>query len=284
MRIARVTDGKGQSTIARVEDDHVVPLLEAPDGLGRDALRDALAAGSLADLAARPALGDAIPLAEVTLRAPLTAPQKILAIGLNYADHARESGMEPPKAPVTFTKFPNSIIGPGEAIRYRTADSAEVDYEVELAAVIGRRARDVSEADALGYLAGYTVCNDVSARDAQFADGQWVRGKSFDTFCPLGPWLVPADEVPDPQSLGIRCRVNGVALQDSTTKEMIFGVAELVSYLSRFLTLEPGDIIATGTPFGVGFARTPPVYLLDGDVVECEVDGIGTLTNPVVAS
>jgi 2-keto-4-pentenoate hydratase/2-oxohepta-3-ene-1,7-dioic acid hydratase in catechol pathway len=136
--------------------------------------------------------------------------------------------------------------------------------------------------EALDHVLGYTVCNDVSARDAQFADGQWVRSKSFDTFCPLGPWIVTADEVPDPQQLGVRCRVNGTTLQDSTTAEMIFGCAELVSFLSQVMTLEPGDVIATGTPYGVGFARTPPVFLLHGDTVECEIDGIGTLSNPVI--
>ena len=143
-------------------------------------------------------------------------------------------------------------------------------------------ARHVSTGDALGYVFGYTACNDVSARDAQFADGQWIRGKSFDTFCPLGPWIVTADEIPDPQSLAVRCYVNGTVLQDGTTREMVFSVAELVSYLSRVMTLEPGDVIATGTPYGVGFARQPPVYLLQDDVVEIEIEGIGRLRNRVV--
>lgn len=234
------------------------------------------------DLALAEEIGAPIPLDECRLLAPVSEPQKVLAIGLNYADHAHESGIEPPKAPVLFVKTPNSIIGPNEQIRWRTRDSQQVDYEAELAAVIGRRARDVSVRDALSFVLGYTCCNDVSARDAQFADGQWIRGKSFDTFCPIGPWIVTADEIPDPQSLGIRCRVDGRTLQDSTTAEMIFGVAELVSYLSQVLTLEPGDIIATGTPFGVGFARTPPIYLEHGNLVEVEIDGIGTLANPVV--
>jgi 2-keto-4-pentenoate hydratase/2-oxohepta-3-ene-1,7-dioic acid hydratase in catechol pathway len=279
VRIARV-DISGSSWIARVEGDTVTPILEAPQGLGRDALRDALAAG--VDLAAAPAGADATTLDGVRLQSPLTAPSKVLAIGLNYADHARESGLEPPKAPVTFVKTPNSIVGPGDDIRYAKDDTDQVDYEAELAVVIGRRARRVSEADALSYVFGYTACNDVSARDAQFADGQWIRGKSFDTFCPLGPWVVTADEIPDPQSLRIACRVNGTTLQDSTTGEMIFGVAAIISYLSRFMTLEPGDVIATGTPFGVGFARTPPVFLLNGDVVDVDIEGIGVLTNPIV--
>lgn len=279
MRVARISHDGGEPLLARLEGERAVPLRPAPGGLGQDALRDVLVAGE--DLAASPPAGSELPLDQVELRSPITSPQKIVAIGLNYADHARESGVDVPDAPVAFAKFPNSIIGPNEPIRFRAVDSKEVDYEAELAAVIGRRCRDVPVEAALDHVFGYTVCNDVSARDAQFADGQWIRGKSYDTFCPLGPWVVSRDEVPDPQSLGIRCRVNGETLQDSTTGEMIFGVAEVVSYLSRFLTLQPGDVIATGTPLGVGFARDPAVFLQDGDVVEVEVDGIGTLSNPV---
>lgn len=280
MRIARAHAPDGGSYIVRIDGEAATPLLPAPGGPGRDALRDALAEG--VDLAGLTPLGDASPLASWTLDAPVSAPGKILAIGLNYADHAREGGVEPPKSPITFVKTLNSLVGPDAPIRYSKSDSTEVDYEAELAVVIGRTTRRVSQADALDAVFGYTVCNDVSARDAQFGDGQWVRGKSFDTFCPLGPWIVTTDEIPDPQSLGISCRVNGTTLQDGTTTEMIFGVAELVSYLSRVMTLEPGDVIATGTPVGVGFARTPPIYLLDGDVVEVEVEGIGILRNPVV--
>lgn len=211
----------------------------------------------------------------------IAPPSKVLAIGLNYADHARESGMEPPKNPLIFVKTNNSICYDGDTITWAAADSSEVDYEAELAVVIGTKARRVSEADALDYVFGYTACNDVSARDAQFGDQQWVRGKSFDTFCPLGPAIVTADEIPDPQNLRIACRVNGATLQDSNTSEMIFGVAELIAYCSRFMTLEVGDIIATGTPFGVGFSRQPPIYLKDGDVCEVEIEKIGVLTNPV---
>ncbi|MEY2470602.1 MAG: hypothetical protein QOF21_3300 [Actinomycetota bacterium] len=211
-------------------------------------------------------------------------PSKVLAIGLNYADHARESGMTPPANPLIFVKTNNSICRDGDPIVWAGADSSQVDYEAELAVVIGRRARRVSEADALSYVFGYTCCNDVSARDAQFGDQQWVRGKSFDTFCPLGPDIVTADEIPDPQNLRIACRVNGETLQDSNTSEMIFGVAELISYCSRFMTLEPGDIIATGTPFGVGFSRNPPIFLGDGDVCEIEIEKIGVLTNPCVVT
>ena len=279
MRIVRAARA-GEVFLARIEGDDVVPVAVQPAEPGRDPLREALAAGI--DVTSAAPCAPTGPIADFELLAPVVAPQKLLAIGLNYADHARESGVEPPAAPVLFVKTPNSICGPGDAIRYSKDDSTEVDYEAELALVIGRTARRVSTEAALDYVLGYTLCNDVSARDAQFADGQWVRGKSFDTFSPLGPWIVTADEIADPQALGIRCRVNGAVLQDSTTAEMIFSCAEIVSYLSRVMTLEPGDVIATGTPFGVGFARTPPVYLLDGDTVEVEVDGIGTLTNTVV--
>lgn len=279
MKIARVATAGG-TWLARLEGQEAVPVLEEPSAVGGDALRQALAEG--VDLASVPPVVEPVHLTACTLLSPVKAPEKIMAIGLNYIDHARESGLEPPAAPVMFVKTPNSIIGPGAAIRYRADQSAQVDYEVELAAVIGRRARQVAPAAALDHVLGYTVCNDVSARDAQFLDGQWSRGKSFDTFCPLGPYVVTADEIPDPQQLAIRCRVNGQTLQDSATSEMIFGVADIVSYLSSFITLEPGDVIATGTPFGVGFARTPPVFLRDGDLVEAEIEGVGTLCNSVV--
>jgi 2-keto-4-pentenoate hydratase/2-oxohepta-3-ene-1,7-dioic acid hydratase in catechol pathway len=279
MRIGRAERG-GRAYLVRIEeDDTVVPIAAQPSEPGRDPLREALAGGTA--IGDAPACAESGPLATFHLLAPVVAPQKLLAIGLNYADHARESGLEPPSAPITFVKTPNSICGPGDPIKYSHVDSTQVDYEVELAVVIGKPARRITVEQALDHVLGYTVCNDVSARDAQFADVQWVRAKSFDTFSPLGPWIVTTDEIHDPQSLGIRCRVNGATLQDSTTAEMIFSCAEIVSYLSRVMTLEPGDVIATGTPFGVGFARTPPVFLLHGDEVEVEVDGIGTLTNSV---
>jgi 5-carboxymethyl-2-hydroxymuconate isomerase len=183
-----------------------------------------------------------------------------------------------------FTKFTTSVIGDGDAIAFDPSLTQRVDWEVELAVVIGRTMRNVSEADALDYVYGYTVANDVSARDLQFGDGQWVRGKSLDTFCPLGPVIVPAAEIPDPQALGLRTRVNGETVQDATTAEMIFGVAQLLSFCSHSFTLDPGDVVLTGTPWGVGEAMDPPRSLQDGDVVEVEIDGIGTLRNPVVAT
>ncbi len=222
------------------------------------------------------------PLSEVTLLAPVTNPSKVVAIGLNYMDHCREQGIEPPEAPVIFAKFPSAVIGPGVAIRWDPALTRQVDYEVELAVVMGRVARGVPAAEALDYVAGYTICNDVSARDLQFGDGQWVRGKSLDTFCPLGPWLVTRDEIADPHNLAMCSVVNGERLQDSTTAEMIFRVPQLIEFISRAFTLLPGDVIATGTPDGVGVFRSPPIFLKDGDVVTLEIEGLGQLTNHCV--
>jgi 5-carboxymethyl-2-hydroxymuconate isomerase len=206
-------------------------------------------------------------------------PGKIVAIGLNYMDHVRESGAEPPAKPLVFCKFTTALIGDGEAIEIPRALTERVDWEVELAVVIDRTARNVSAADALDYVRGYTVANDVSARDLQFADGQWVRAKSLDTFCPLGADVV---KVSDPQNLNLRTRVNGEVVQDSNTSEMIFGVAELISFCSQSFTLEPGDVILTGTPWGCGEFMEPKRSLKHGDVVEVEVEGVGVLRNPVV--
>jgi len=210
----------------------------------------------------------------------ITVPSKIICVGLNYRDHAEEQGIELPKAPLLFAKWPNTLIGDGEPIML-PAEAQEVDYEAELGVVIGTRARHVDEARALDSVAGYICVNDVSARDLQFADGQWTRGKSPDTFCPVGPRLVPREEIDDPQALAVRCTVNGTKLQDSSTANMIFSVAEIIAYISRTITLEPGDLIATGTPAGVGVFRDPKVLLQDGDEVSVEVEGLGTLTNPV---
>ncbi len=213
---------------------------------------------------------------------PPVRPGKIVAIGLNYRDHAREAGIELPQRPLVFAKFPSSVIGPGADIVIDRSLTARVDWEVELAAVIGRRLRDATPAAALAGVYGYTVANDVSARDVQFGDGQWVRGKSFDSFCPLGPEIVTPDELGDVQALGLRTRVNGETVQDSSTAEMVFGVAELLAFCSRSFTLEPGDVLLTGTPWGCGEFMDPPRSLAGGDVVEVEVDGIGVLSNRVV--
>ncbi len=222
-----------------------------------------------------------VPLAKAKLRAPIAHPNKITCIGLNYADHAREGGHEPPPAPIFFLKSHNTICGPGDAIKL-PPNSAQVDYEAELAVVIGKRGTRISEADAHQYIAGYTILHDVSARDMQFGDKQWFRGKSCDTFAPTGPWIVTPDELKDPHNLRISLTLNGETLQDSNTSNLIFKVPFLVSYLSQSVTWEVGDLISTGTPPGVGFARKPPLFMKAGDSVSVSVEGIGTLTNPVV--
>jgi len=214
---------------------------------------------------------------------PIERPGKIVCIGLNYRDHAVEQGVPLPERPLLFAKWPNALIGPGEPIVIPEV-STQVDYEAELGVVIGARVRNVSIENALEAVRGYVCVNDVSARDLQFSDGQWTRGKSPDTFCPVGPALVPAADVPDPQALAIRCTVNGQTLQDSSTSNMVFGVADLIAFVTQAITLEPGDLIATGTPAGVGAFRKPPVWLQAGDEVTIEIEGIGELTNPVRAT
>jgi 2-keto-4-pentenoate hydratase/2-oxohepta-3-ene-1,7-dioic acid hydratase in catechol pathway len=221
------------------------------------------------------------PLAEVQLGPPLANPSKIICVGLNYHDHCREQGLDVPQRPILFAKFPSAIIGPEDEITWPGDVSQKVDYEAELAVIIGCEGRDIPIGEAYHYIAGYTNLNDVSARDVQFADKQWIRGKSFDTFCPLGPYLLTADEVPDPHNLRIRCWVNGELRQDSNTRELIFNVPQLVAYISRTCTLLPGDIISTGTPGGVGVFMEPPVFLKPGDMVEVESDKLGRLRNRV---
>jgi 2-keto-4-pentenoate hydratase/2-oxohepta-3-ene-1,7-dioic acid hydratase in catechol pathway len=276
MRLYRVrTDSGPRSAVARDgelfaldgcpvdEPDVEAPAREIAAG-GRDA----------------PALG---PLEGARLVAPWT-PRQIVAIGLNYHDHIRETGMDTPERPLIFAKFPSSVIGPDAEIVADAALTEAVDWEVELSVVVGRTMRNVSEAGALDHVLGYTVGNDVSARDVQFSDGQWVRAKSFDTFCPLGPAIVTPDEVGDPQALALRTRVNGELVQDSSTREMIFGVAELLAFCSRSFTLERGDVVMTGTPWGCGGFMDPPRALHPGDVVETEIERVGLLRNPVVAA
>ena len=215
--------------------------------------------------------------------APVPRPGKLICIGLNYRDHAAESNTPIPSRPVVFSKFSTAVIAPGEPVILPEA-SAQVDYEAELAVVIGRRAKRVSANRALDYVLGYTCFNDVSARDFQFADGQWQRGKSCDTFAPMGPTIVTVDTISDPHKLSIKLVLNGRTMQDSNTDQLIFGVPELIEFLSQTITLEPGDVIATGTPPGVGFARKPPVFLRPGDVMEVVIESVGWLNNPVVAA
>ena len=222
----------------------------------------------------------AIPTRSVRLLAPVPRPGKIFGVGLNYRDHAEEAGQPVPEQPILFAKFANSVIGPGEPIVVPAA-TEQPDYEAELGVVIGRPAFEVSVDDALDHVGGYLCCNDVSARDLQLSVPQWTRGKAIDTFLPCGPELVTTDEIVDPQALAIRCVLNGMTMQDSSTAQMVFGVAELVSFISQACTLQPGDLIVTGTPPGVGFTRTPPVWLHDGDEVTVEIEGLSALSNPV---
>lgn len=218
----------------------------------------------------------------VRLLAPLERPGKIVALGLNYRDHIEETGREVPKFPVMFAKFPSSVIGPEDEIMIPTV-SDKIDWEVELGVIMGRTCKAISEDDALDYVAGYTILNDVTARDIQRHDGgQWVRGKSIDTFCPMGPCIVTADELGDGSGLRMQTKVNGVIKQDSTTSNLLFNVPQIISYLSQSFSFEPGDVIATGTPSGVGFARDPPEYLMHGDIVEVTIEKIGILRNQVV--
>jgi 2,4-diketo-3-deoxy-L-fuconate hydrolase len=212
---------------------------------------------------------------------PIPRPGKIVCVGLNYRDHAEEQGAELPAAPLFFAKYPTSLIGPGDPIVVPPIVT-RCDYEAELGVVIGASVKGVSKENAFEAVAGYVVANDVSARDLQFSDGQWTRGKSPDTFCPVGP-LVPAADVPDPHALGIRAILNGETMQDSTTANLIFGIDEIISYASQTSTLEPGDLILTGTPAGVGVFRDPPRLLQPGDEITIEIDGVGVLTNPVTA-
>jgi 2-keto-4-pentenoate hydratase/2-oxohepta-3-ene-1,7-dioic acid hydratase in catechol pathway len=205
---------------------------------------------------------------------------KIVCVGLNYVDHAQEVGLELPERPLLFAKWPSAVVDNGDAIVI-PAGVGNVDYEAELAVIIGSRVKGVSVENALEAVAGYTCLNDVSARDLQFGDGQWTRSKSFDTFCPMGPRVVPREEIPDPQSLRILCRVNGETVQDSTTANMIFSVAEVIAFVTQAITLDPGDVITTGTPAGVQFGKPEPRYLQAGDTVEVEIEGIGVLSNPV---
>ena len=229
-----------------------------------------------------PSTNGSLPLASVKLLAPIPRPPKILAVGLNYRDHAVESKMELPAVPVVFAKFTTSVIGPGDPIVLPRI-TEKPDYEAEFAIVIGRRAKRVTRENWQDYVFGYTIMNDVSARDIQLSTSQWSLGKSLDTFAPLGPHIVTADEVGDPQALDIQLSIGGEVLQHSNTRHLIFGVAHLMEYISGIVTLEPGDIISTGTPAGVGLGRSPQRWLRPGEEVVIEIEKIGTLRNPVIA-
>jgi len=219
----------------------------------------------------------------VRLRAPVPRPTKLILVGLNYRDHAKEAGFKIPEVPTFFSKYANCVIGPGDAVRIPKVSSM-IDYEGEFALIIGRAGRDIPPARAMEYVAGYTIMNDVSCRDYQMKTGQWMIGKTFDTFAPMEPYLVTRDEIPDPHNLEISLHLNGQRMQHSNTRNLIFKTEHVVSYLSQVFTFEPGDVISTGTPAGVGYTRKPPVFMKPGDRVRVEVEGLGALENPVEAA
>ena len=237
---------------------------------------------SIDSFVAQPPAGSVFPVSTVRLLAPVPRPPKLICLGLNYRDHIAEAKRDIPTVPVIFTKFSNTVIGPGDAI-VLPKNSSKPDYEAEFAFVIGPGGRHIAADDWQRHVFGYTIFNDVSARDVQSATSQWTMGKSFDTFAPMGPYITSADEIADPHALDLSLSIAGEVLQHSNTRELIFGIPELVAYLSSIVTLEPGDVIATGTPGGVGFARRPPRYLRPGDEVVIRIEGLGELHNPVVA-
>ncbi len=278
MKIARIRTPDGSDFAVQARDATWVAFSSL--GISAFSTADVVGqAGALASVVDGLSGGSADP----DFLAPIVRPSKILAIGLNYRDHIRETNQTEPANPIVFAKFPSAINDPYGRIVMDGRLTEQGDYESELGVVIGRTTRGIDRSEALGSVFAYTVANDVSARDWQKRDGQLDRSKGFDTFCPIGPWLTTADEVADPQDLAIRSWVNGEPRQDSSTREMIFSVEHLIWYIARGMTLEPGDVILTGTPHGVGFAMHPPRFIVPGDVVQCEVMGLGTLRNPVVA-
>jgi 2-keto-4-pentenoate hydratase/2-oxohepta-3-ene-1,7-dioic acid hydratase in catechol pathway len=289
MKLVTYKPRASSAQLGAIVDNRVVNLAEVSGGALPNDMRAFLELGEEGLRVARrvatkkAAKESGVALGDVKLLAPITNPNKVIAIGLNYLDHIRESNAQTPKIPIMFTKYTSAIIGDGDAIHWDPNETAKVDWEVELAVVIGKRAYRISEESVFDYVVGYTVCNDVSARDLQSERGdQWIRGKSMDTFCPLGPCIVTKDEIADPHNLKLRTLVNGQTMQDSNTSELLFKIPHLVAYLSRAFTLLPGDVIITGTPPGVGMGKKPPIFLKHGDVVSVEIDGIGKLTNPCV--
>ena len=277
-----VTYGEsGQERIGAVAGSEIVDLQSADASLPGTVLGVLEAeAVEAVSRAVESGAGTRTPLADARLASPIPRPPKIVCVGLNYLDHATEQNMPLPEHPLLFSKATSSVVGPYDDV-VLPAESEQVDYEVELAVVIGKTATAVSEADAYDYVAGYTVANDVSARDIQFRQQQWHQGKSYDTFCPMGPWMVTKDEIPDPNALAVKLTLNGTVLQDSNTDNLIFNVPTLVSRISSAMTLLPGDVISTGTPAGVGVFRDPKILLKAGDYMETWVEGIGTLKNHV---
>ena len=287
MKLVTFEHDKGlrPGVLTRREGRDVIIDLQQADATLPGSVRSLLEGGSAALAKAANAAetaNETLDAGAVKLAAPIPNPGKILCIGLNYADHAAESGQPLPDYPIVFSKYSNTVIGSGAAIILPKVTD-QVDYEAELGFVIGKRGRHISEADALDYVAGYMPINDVSARDYQERVSQWTMGKSFDTFAPMGPALVTADEVPDPHNLAIRLWIGDEALQDSSTSQLIFSVPKLVVAISEVMTLEPGDIVSTGTPPGVGAARSPQRFLRAGETVHIEIEGLGVLSNPIIA-
>lgn len=287
MRIVSVSRPEGSAAAVLVDSGsstRVVPVLDERSGEAvtvKELLEDwATWSPRLRELEAQGAVDEDLELAQVELLAPVPEPRSLTCVGLNYRDHATETGASIPREPILFAKQPTSVTHPNSVIWLPPA-SSEVDFEAELAVVIGVGGRNIPPERALQHVAGYTAFNDVSARDWQARSSQWMAAKSFDTFGPMGPVLVTTDEIPDPQQLRVDLRLNGLALQESSTKEMIFSVAELIAYISAVWPLSAGDVIATGTPAGVGFTRTPPVFMKNGDIVEVEIEKIGVLSNTV---
>ncbi|XP_027685480.2 fumarylacetoacetate hydrolase domain-containing protein 2 [Chelonia mydas] len=287
MRLVQFQTGSDGPRIGLEEKDggNVIDLNAFDPSLPRR-MREFLEEGDAALAVARRAQESGqhiLPRSQVTLLAPITNPGKVICVGLNYADHCREQNVNIPEEPIIFSKFPSSITGPYDDIIH-PAESNEVDWEVELAFVIGKKGKHIKESAAMDHVVGFMVADDVTARDWQMKrnGNQWLLGKTFDTFCPLGPAIVTKDSVTDPHKLGIRCKVNGELVQDSNTNQMIFKTQALVVWVSRFVTLFPGDVFLTGTPPGIGAFRKPPIFLKRGDVVQCEIDQLGALRNKVV--
>jgi 2-keto-4-pentenoate hydratase/2-oxohepta-3-ene-1,7-dioic acid hydratase in catechol pathway len=285
MRLISFGPRYGERPGVMIGEDSVLDLGAALPAEGLWSWRRILEEGRMAEvarLAASPDPGSLIGLAGLRLAPPIPDPTKVICLGLNYRDHAEEQNRPLPEKPLLFPKVPSALVGQGEPV-ILPVDEPKVDYEVELAFVMGKRARSVTAAAAYDHVLGYTILNDVSGRQAQHSERQWLRAKGFETFGPMGPWIVTADEIPDPHTLALECRVNGELRQSSNTDQLIFTVPFLVEYISRSMTLEAGDVISTGTPGGVGVFRDPPVFLKEGDLMSLSIEGIGTLENPIRA-
>jgi 2-keto-4-pentenoate hydratase/2-oxohepta-3-ene-1,7-dioic acid hydratase in catechol pathway len=276
-------EADGRTYAGVLSGDYVIDLAPAGFTTILDLVRHSVVGKSKVEkLVAEAPIESRFPLERIKLLAPIPQPRKLICVGLNYLDHARETGAEVPKVPTIFNKFATAVIGPGDTVVLPKVSKAP-DYEAELAFVIGTGGRHIAAENWADHVFGYTIVNDVTARDYQKATSQWLMGKTFDTFAPLGPWIVTADEIPDPHKLGIQLEINGELLQDSNTSELIFKIPELIEFLSSVFTLEPGDIVSTGTPAGVGFTRKPPRYLHAGEEMIVRVEKIGELRNPVAA-